>query len=56
MKDKYDLPEPPKPKSDNDIYPERLPDVSSIEEFIGDKADWSEDISEVKKNKKGKKK
>lgn len=29
-----------------------LPKEEATEEFIGEKADWSEDISELKKNRK----
>lgn len=50
---KYDLPKEPRPESDADLYEgDQLPDTSSIEEFIEDKPDWSEDISEVKNRRR----
>lgn len=50
--DKFDLPKQPEPKSDADLYSgEQLPDVTSVQEFVGDETPFSIDKSEVKKQK-----
>ena len=36
---------------DTDTIPQEFPDSGEGEEFIGEKSDWSEDVSEIKKKK-----